>query len=341
MRRREFTALTGGTAMKRRDAMLMLVGAAVAWPFTAHAQPSEKTHRLGYIGLNRPQEVQHLLDALRDGLRELAWIEGQSFVFDFRWAEGRSDQLPALAVDLAQGKVDLIIVASTPATRAAMGATTSIPIVMAASTHAVADGLVASLARPGGNVTGLTTIARDLVGKQLEILKQLVPSLSRVTVLVNPSNIGHLPIIREMEAGSQVLGLQLHTARAAEPEELQTVFEAMAGERDHGLVIMADAMFFGVRARIADLATRAGLPSVAPFVEHAMAGTLLAYGPDLVDMFRRAAGYIDKVLKGAKPSNLPVEQPARFELVINLKTAKALGVAVAPSFLVRADKLIE
>jgi putative tryptophan/tyrosine transport system substrate-binding protein len=327
--------------MRRREFIALLGSAAVAWPRAARAQQSGKMHQLGYISINQTNQIQHLVDALRAGLQEHGWIEGRNFAFDFRWAEGRSDRVPALAADLVRAKVDIIIVASSSAAKAASSTTTSIPIVMAASTDALAEGLVVSLARPGGNLTGLTTLARDLVGKQLEILEELVPSLSQVTLLVNPTNIGQSPIVQEAEAGSRELGLQLHIFRAGEPGELQGVFEAMSREGSQGLVVMADAMFFGNRARIAELATGAGVPTVAPFVEHAMAGTLAAYGPNLPDMFRRAAVYIDKILKGAKPADLPVEQPTKFDLTINLKTAKALGLTVPLSLLARADEVIE
>jgi ABC-type uncharacterized transport system substrate-binding protein len=323
--------------MRRREFIALLGSAAAAWPLAARAQQSGKMHRLGYIGLAQPNQVQHLLDVLRAGLREHGWIEGQNFAFDFRWAEGRSDRVPALAADLVRAKVDIIIVASTQAAQAASSATTSIPIVMAASYDALAEGLVESLARPGGNLTGLTGISRDLVSKQLEILKELVPSLSQVAVLVNPTG----TTVQEADAGSRVLGLQLHIFRAGEPGELQGAFEAMSRERTQALVVMADAMFFGNRARIAELATGAGVPTVAPLAEHAMAGTLVAYGPNLADMFRRATVYIDKILRGAKPADLPIEQPTKFDLTINLKTAKALGLTVPPSLLARADEVIE
>jgi putative ABC transport system substrate-binding protein len=326
----------------RRDDLLCFLGAlALVWPLPAEAQQSGKIYRLGFVSMNRPDTGQHLRVALREGLRERGWIEGQNFVFDFRWADSRSDRLSALAVDLVQAKVDMIITGSTAAARAAMTATTSIPIILAASTDAVADGLVVSLAHPGGNVTGMTTVAHDMVSKHLELLKQLVPSLTRVDILVNPGNVGHLPIAREAEAGSRALGLQLNIARAAGPSELPAVFKAMRGERNRGLVVMADSMFFGDRAAIATLALEAGVPTVAQFNEHAAAGTLVTYGPKLPDMYRRAAGYIDKVLKGARPADLPIEQPTTFELVINMKTAKALGLSIPPVLLARADELIE
>jgi len=238
-------------------------------------------------------------------------------------------------------KVDVIVTAAPAATEAAKRATSTIPIVFGVSGDPIASGLVASLARPGGNITGLASIAPEVVGKQLELLKEVAPKISRVAILQNPSNPGHPVVVRQAEAAARALGVQLHVAQARTPSELDGAFARMRGERMDGVLVVRDALVLAQRTQIAALAAKSRLPAVYGFRENAEAGGLMAYGANVPLMYRRAATYVDKILKGAKPADLPVEQPTKFELVINLKTAKALGLTIPPSLLQRADEVIQ
>jgi putative ABC transport system substrate-binding protein len=282
-----------------------------------------------------------LFAAFREGLRELGYVEGRNIQVESRWAEGNYDRLPGLAADLVRLKVDVIVTYGTPAAQAAKGATGTIPIVMAAIIDPVASGLVTSLARPGGNITGQSMMSPDLAEKQLQILKELVPKTSRVAVLHNPANPGNAPQVRHAQDAARALGVRLQILGARGPSEIDGAFAAMAAEQAGAVIVLVDAILQSNRARIADLAARHRLPAVYGLHEYAEVGGLLAYGPNRLDMFRRAATYVDRILKGAKPGDLPVEQPNTFTLVINLKTAKALGLTIPPSLLLRADQLIE
>jgi putative tryptophan/tyrosine transport system substrate-binding protein len=310
---------------------------------TAAAQPPEKVPRVGYLlgGSHSDPQRQRLLEAFRQGLRELGYVEGQNIAIESRWAEGKDDQLPALAADLVRSKVDVIVAQSGAATQAAQQATRTIPIVMSLSNDAVGSGLVASLARPGGNVTGLTIIAPDLAGKQFQLLKEVVPKVSRVALLTNPANPASAPFLREAEAAARALGVRLQTLEARDPQEIDSAFAAMTRERAGALLIHPDGIFMSQRRQIAELAATRRLPSIYGQTEYAEAGGLMAYSANFLDVQRRAATYVDKILKGAKPADLPIAQPTKFDLVINLRTAKAMGLTIPPALLLRADQVIE
>ena len=301
-------------------------------------QPRGKTARVGFLHfVSSP-----LLDeAFQEGLRELGYVEGQNIVIEYRSADGKDERLPGLAAELVRLKVDVIVSASPPATEAAKRATSTVPIVFALSGDPVAAGLVASLARPGGNITGLATISGEVVGKQLELLKRVAPKVSRVAVLQNPSNPGHALTLPQAEGAARALGVQLQVLKARTPSEIEVAFAAMRSQRADGALVLRDAMFREQRAQIVALAAKSRLPAVYGLREEAEAGGLMAYGASVPQLFRRAATYVDKILKGAKPADLPVEQPTKFELVINLKTAKALGLTIPPSLLGQADQVIQ
>jgi len=283
-----------------------------------------------------------MLDAFRQGLRELGWVEGQNIVIDYRYAENRVDRLPGLAAELVRLKVALIVSAGTQGVTAAKNATETIPIVMIAVRDPVGTGLIASLARPGGNVTGVSDSAGlEIIAKQLELLKETVPKIRRVAILSNPANAYHQLAIREVNIAARSLGVQLQLLEARGPNEFDGAFAAMATERVGALLVLGDAIFNSHRARLAELAAGSRLPAAYAWREYVEAGGLMSYGPSLRDLYRRSATFVDKILKGAKPADLPVEQPTKFELVINLKAAKALGLEVPPLLIAQADELIE
>ena len=279
--------------------------------------------------------------AFREGLRELGYVEGQTIEIESRWAEGNYDRLPGLAADLVRLKVAVIVTYGTPASQAAKRATATVPIVMAAIIDPLASGLVTSLARPGENLTGQSMMSPDLVEKQLEILKEVVPKVSRVALLHNPANPGNAPQVRHAQDAARALGVRLQLLGARGPSEIDSAFAAMTNEQAGAVIVLVDAMLQDNRTRIADLAARHRLPAVYGLSDYAEAGGLLAYGPNRLDMFRHAATYVDKILKGVKPGDLPVERPNKFALVLNLKTAKALGLTIPPPLLQRADQVIE
>ena len=316
----------------------------LAAPLAVEAQQPAKVFRIGYLGNVPPTDpaVSRLWDAFLQGLRELGYVEGQNIVIERRYAGGRYERLPALAAELVRLKVDVIVAAgASPLAHAAKDATSTIPIVMTSHGDPVGSGLVASLARPGGNVTGLSMLSPDLLGKQLQLLKEAVPKLSRVAVLSHPTNPQHARSVREAEVAARSLKLRLQTLEARAPSEFAGAFSAATKERAGALIVLADGMFWGERTRFAELAAKHRLPLMAGLREHADAGGLLAYGARLRDNFRRAATYVDKILKGAKPGDLPIEQPTKFEFVVNLKTAKALGLTIPQSLLLRADEVIQ
>jgi putative ABC transport system substrate-binding protein len=327
----------------RRREFIALVGGAIACPVGVRAQQQAgKVPRIGYLGVTSASDRPPLLDAFRQGLRELGWGEGQNIVIDYRFAEGRLDRLPDLAAELVRLKVDLIVSFGTQGVTPAKNATERIPIVMIAVRDPVGTGLIASLARPGGNVTGVSGYAGlETVAKQLELLKETVPKIRRVAILSNPANAYHQLAIREVNVAARSLGVQLHLLEARGPNEFDGAFAAMARERVGALLVLSDAVFNSHRTRIAELAARSRLPAVYGVRESVEAGGLMSYGPSFLDFHRRSAAYVDKILKGAKPADLSVEQPSTFELVINLKTAKALGLTIPPSLLRRADHVIE
>jgi putative tryptophan/tyrosine transport system substrate-binding protein len=312
-------------------------------PVVTEAQQVAKVPRIGYLGLNRAASP-HLGEAFLQGLRDLGYVEGRNLVIEYRDAEGRFERLPALAAELVALKVDVIFAGGTPQALAVKQATKTIPIVFASLSDPVSTGLVASLARPGGNVTGLSDLTPELVGKCLEQLKQAVPGVSRAAVLWQPGAFGERTekdMRKAAEVAARALGVRLQFVEARGPDDFDRAFSEMTRARAGALTVLPTAMFHSERRRLLDLAAKNRLPTVFPYRESVDAGGLMAYGPNVSDLFRRAATYVDKILKGAKPADLPVEQPTKFELVINLKAAKALGLTIPASVLVRADKVIE
>jgi putative ABC transport system substrate-binding protein len=311
-------------------------------PLGGEAQPAS-VPRVGFLAPNSPADPRalRLLHAFRQGLRELGYSEGQNIAIEFRWAEGKYDRLPGLAAELVRLKVNVIVAGTPPAVQAARQATEAIPIVMAAVADPVAMGFVVSLARPGGNITGSSSMQPALVGKRLEMLKEIIPKVSLVALLGNPANPNYAPLVREAEDAARALGVRLQSVQARDPSEIDNAFAAITTARAGAVLVLGDPMFLDHRTRIADHAVRHRLPTVFAISEFAEAGGLLAYGPSFSEGFRRAATYVDKILKGAKAADLPIEQPVTFELVINLKTAKALGLTIPQTLLQRADLVIQ
>jgi putative ABC transport system substrate-binding protein len=327
--------------MDRRSFIGTLAGGLLAAPLVAGAQPAAKIARIGFLSLS-PGRTPTM--DISPGLRELGWIEGQNITVEYRWAANREDQLPALAADLVRLKVEVIVTSSTPAAQAAKLATTIIPIVMTFVADPVGSGLVASLARPGGNITGLTTLATGLVAKRLELLKAVVSGSTRMAVLWQPGALGERAMrdmVEETQVAGRTLGLELRFVEARRPDDFEQAFSAMREARVGGLLVFPNPLLFEERRSIVAHAAKGRLPAVYPWREAASVGGLMSYSTNFPDMYRRAATYVDKILKGAKPGDLPIEQPTTFELVINLKTAKALGLTIPPSLLHRADQVIE
>ena len=318
--------------------LIGLVLALALAPLVAEAQPAEKLARIGYLSLGSAADTPK---ALLQGLRELGYVEGQNLVIEYRYTEGKAERLPDLAEELVSLKVDIIVAGGTPLPLAAKRATTTIPIVMTSAGDPVGSGLVASLAKPGGNVTGLSTFTRDLAAKRLQLLKEVVPVISRVAVLWNAANPYAVLNMRETEAAARTLGLQVQSVEVRGPDDIETGFSTAIRWRAGAFIVVDDPVTYLHRTRIADLAARNQLPAMYGFRQYAEAGGLMAFGTSLADLSRRAATYVDKILKGAKPADLPVEQPTQFELVINAKTAKALKLTIPPSVLLRADQFIE
>jgi putative ABC transport system substrate-binding protein len=328
--------------MRRRDFIVFLAGAMAAWPLAARAQ-QKAMPVIGVLYAGPPGASASsgpFMGAFRQGLREAGYVEGQNVAIEYRWAEGNYDQLPALAADLVGRKVDLIMANSPPSARAAKSATSTIPIVFRGGADPVRDGLVPSLARPGGNLTGVS-IADDLTAKRLELLSELVPRARVIALLVNPNNVNAERVIRDVQEAARTNGLQLHVLKARSESEIDTAFASLVQLHAGALVVGADPFLSGRREQLVALASRRAVPSIYAWREFAALGGLISYGPSLTSAFRLVGAYVGKVLKGAKPADLPVQQPTTFELVINLKTAKALGLTVPRSMLVRADEVIE
>jgi putative ABC transport system substrate-binding protein len=309
-------------------------------PLAAEAQQVGRTVTIGYLGNSSPALESNLVEAFREGLRQLGYVEGRNLIIKFAWAEGQQERHPALARELVRLTPDVILTAGTPGTLAAKQATQSIPIVTAIAGDAVATGLVASLAKPGGNVTGLSTLAPELDGKRLELLKEAVPKLSRVAVLRNPANPFTTIAWKAMQPAAETLGLKLQPVDASSPNDLDRALATIKAAHPDGLVLIVDRFLASYRASIVQFVATNRLPGMFPYPEFAQEGGLMTYGPDYADLFRRTATYVDKILKGAKPGVLPIEQPTKFELIINLRTAKALGLAIPQSLLVRAEGVI-
>ena len=307
----------------------------------AEAQQPAKIPRIGYLTASSLSVNPARIEAFRQGLRELGYIEGKNIVIEWRSSEGKADRLPALAAELVRLKVDVIVTSGPVATRAAKEATTTIPIVMAQDIDPVGSGFVASLARPGGNITGLSTFRPELSGKQLELLKEIVPRLSRVAVLGTSTQPGYAQQLREVELAAGAFGVKLQYLDVLSPKDIETAFRAAdKGRADAVLMLVAGVVAGDHRTEIAELAVKSRLPAIYDRREFVDDGGLMSYGTNFADLSRRAATYVDKILKGAKPADLPVEQPIKFELVINLKAAKQIGLTIPPNVLVRADKVI-
>src|SRR6266566_2786127 len=307
----------------------------------AEAQQPKKIAKIGVLFGSNPAATAHLLEAFRQGLRELGYVEGKTFVLEFRYGESRAERTSDLARELVSLKVDVIVTATDPAIAAVKQQTQTIPIVMANSTDPVGTGFVASLARPGGNVTGLSSLSPELSAKRLELLKEAVPGLSRVAIVWNPDVRGAVLEYKETESAARSLHLQLQSVEVNRPDDFDRAFSALTTGRAEALTVASSSLTFRNRSRIASLAQKNRLPSIYGLREYADAGGLIAYGPNFADGWRRAATYVVKILKGAKPGELPVEQPTKFELVLNLKTSKALGLTMPPSLLRRADHVIQ
>jgi ABC-type uncharacterized transport system substrate-binding protein len=314
----------------------------LTFSFTAEAQQPPKVAKIGYLLPSTPVAAAHLVEAFRQGLREFGYVEGKTLVLEIRYAEARFERLPELARELVGLKLDVIATATDPAIAAVKRETQTIPIVMTNSTDPVGTGFVASLARPGGNVTGLSSISPELSAKRVDLLREVVPGLSRVAFLWNPDIRGAVLDYNETEAAARSLGLHLQSVELSRAEDLDRAFSAVTKERAQALIMpAANPVGFANRGQIASLAQKNRLPSMYAQREYVDAGGLISYGPSTPDMNRRAATYVDKILKGTKPADLPVERPKKFELVINLKTAKQIGLTISPNVLARADKVIK
>ena len=310
-------------------------------PLAAGAQPAGNVHRIGFLGNSTAALEAHLVGPFREGLRELGYVEGQNIVIEYRWAEGKYQRFPALIAELLAQRVEVIVTAGTPASLAVKKATPSVSLVVVGVGDPVASGLVASLKRPGGNITGVTSIADETEGKRLELLREVLPTLSRIAVLSNPENQSMEPVLKEMRAAAQVLGMKVQVFDVRTPGELDETFKAIVRARPGVLRVMGDRLFLHNRQRIMDFATKQRLPVMPGHPELVEAGGLMSFGPSYPGMHRRAAYFVDRILKGAKPADLPVERPTKFELVVNLTAAKALGLKIPPLLLQRADQVIE
>jgi putative ABC transport system substrate-binding protein len=321
----------------------VIVLAVLCMPFAPAAQDATpgKPARIGRLSPLSAEADVPGLEAFRKGLRDLGWIEGRDFAIEARFAEGKPERLQELAAQLVRNRVDIILAGSTPGALAAKKATSSIPIVMVTTGDPIEGGLVASLAQPGGNVTGVTALGEVLSVKRLQLLKEAVPRVTRVAVLANPISPYTRSFLTARESAARELGVQLQVVEAQDPAKLDQAFAAMAGERAGALMVLTDVMFINHRRRIVELAAKSRLPAVYPEREFVSVGGLMFYGASLVDMYSRAAVFADRILKGRKPAELPVEQPTKLELVINLKTSKALGLAIPPSVLERADQVVQ
>ena len=326
--------------MRRRDFIVLLGGAAVAWPLVARAQQSSKLPTIGYLGANTPSNQRQWTDAFVQRLRELGWIEGRTVAIEYRWAEGRTERAAEFVAEFVSLKVDVIVTHSTSLVVAVKQATPVIPVVFAAAGDPVGTGLVASLARPGGNVTGLSEQLTDTAGKRLELLREVVPGLRRLAIMADIGNPTAVLEMREVQAAAGTLGLDAVTSEIRRAADIAPAFEALKG-RAEALYICPDPLFTTNRIGINTLAQGARLPTIYSNREYVEAGGLMSYGPNFPDLFRRAADYVDKILRGTKPAEIPIEQPSKFDFVINLTTAKALGLQIPDRLLALADEVIE
>jgi len=326
--------------VKRREFITLLGAAAAAWPFAARAQQAGKLPTIGFLGPNTRSAASEWVVALAQRLRELGWMEGRTITIEYRWAEGREERFPEIAAEFVRLKVELIVTSGTPAVMASKKATSVIPIVFATAGDPVGSGLVASLARPGGNVTGLATLANELAGKRLELLREVVPGLRRLAIMGNVGNPFTVLELGDVQAAAHTLGLEVVMLEIRRAQDLAPAFHALKSRAD-ALYVCTDALANTNRIRINIAAVGERLPTMHGSRDYVEAGGLMSYGPNFPDLFRRAGDLVDKILRGAKPADLPVEQPTKFDLVVNLTTAKALGIDVHASLLARADEVIE
>jgi putative tryptophan/tyrosine transport system substrate-binding protein len=327
--------------VRRRDVIKLFGGAvSLASPLAARAQAA-RVPRVGFLGNSTLALEANLIGPFRDGLRALGYEEGRNIVIEYRWAEGKYERFPSLVAELLASHVDVLVTAGTPASLAIKKATMSVPVVMIAVGDPIGSGLVPSLADPGGNLTGLSSIAPDLEGKRLELLREIVPKLSHVGMFINSGNPFHTASLQKARTAAETVRIMLQVLDVRTSEDLDGAFAAIIKERPEALLILADRVFLHNRARIMDFATQQRLPNVNAYHELVEAGGLMSFGPSYEEMHRRAAAYVDKILKGAKPADLPIEQPTKFTLVVNLKSAKAIGVNMPPALLARADEVIE
>jgi putative ABC transport system substrate-binding protein len=325
----------------KNGASIVLAGLLFALCVSAEAQQTKKVPRIGFLATVSPSTIPDRVEAFRQGLRELGYVEGKNIVIEWRYAEGKADRLPGLAAELVRLKVDIIVTTGPGPTRSAKTATSTIPIVMTADPDPVGEGFVASLARPGGNITGLSSLVPDLSGKRLELLKEIVPGVSRVAVLGVSNYPGNSQALRETELAARVFRLQLQYLDIIDPKAIETAFREASKAHADAVLLLGGAVFVQRRTQIAALAVKSRLPTIHYRHDFVEDGGLISYATSITDLTRRAATYVDKILKGANPADLPVEQPTKFELVINLKTAKQIGLTIPPAVLARADKVIK
>jgi len=329
------------SAIRNCKFAILAVALLLALCFSAEAQETKKVPRIGYLAGASLSAISARIKPIQQGLRELGYVEGKNIVIEWRSAEGKLDRLPALAAELVRLKVDVIVTGGPQSTRAAKEATVTIPIVMAFDNDPVGNGFVASLARPGGNITGLSTLYPEISGKQLELLKEIVPRLSRLAVLGNSTHPGNAQALKETELAAGALAVQLQYLDVRDPKDIETAFRAASKGRADAVLVLENAVLTSHRKQLVELAVKTRLPAIYPQTEYMEAGGLIYYGTNTADLFRRAATYVDKILKGAKPADLPVEQPTKFELVINLKAAKQISLTIPSNVLARADKVIK
>ena len=329
------------TGMAKKTIVVFLVSLALASLHLAQAQQPKKVPRIGHLTPVSLSAMASRYEAFRQGLRELSYVEGKNIVIDWRSGDGKLDRLPALAAGLVRLKVDVIVTAGPAATRAAKEATSTIPIVMAQDPDPVGNGFVASLARPGGNITGLSTLAPELSGKRVEILREVVPKLSRVAVLGTSTDPGYAQVIRELELAAKAFGVKLQYLDVLDSKELETAFRVASKGGADGVLVLTSPVFTSQQRQLAEIAVKNHLPTIFSDARYVEAGGLMTYGVSFLDLDRHAAVYVDKILKGAKPADLPVEQPTKFEFIINLRAAKQIGLTIPPNVLARADKVIK
>jgi ABC-type uncharacterized transport system substrate-binding protein len=325
----------------RKKFRFALCALLLAFGLSAEAQQPTKMPRIGYLSGASLSAIRERIEAFRQGLRELGYVEGKNIVIEYRWAEGKPDRLPDLAAELVRLKVDIIVSAGPAVTPHFKQATKTIPIIMAQDNDPVGNGFVASLARPGGNITGLATLARELSGKQQELLKEIIPKLSRVAVFGSSTEPGNSQTLKEIELAAEALKVKIQYLDIHGPEDIEPAFQAARKGRAGAVFVLVSTIFNSNRTQVVELAVKSQLPAIFYSAEYVELGGLMAYGPSYTDLYRRVATYVDKILKGAKPADLPVEQPMKFELVINLKTAKQIGLTIPPNVLARANKVIK